>query len=189
MDLRKAGSNRGIAGEIRTGKKVAIIGSGPSGLGLCRATKLCRSLGLLFTSALIVSVDCLMYGIPNMKLDKAYRPTPCRSHVCRGCQIHHEHRGRPRFIRAEKLKAEFDAIVLCCGATKARDLPIPGRELDGIHFAMDFLHFEYQEPARFSITKTVDYISAKDKECDRRGGRVTPALIASVHRCDTGAKA
>jgi glutamate synthase (NADPH) small chain len=72
-------------------------------------------------------------------------------------------------IPAAKLKDEFDAIVLCCGATKARDLPLPGRELDGIHFAMEFLHANTKSLLD-SNHKDNKYISAKGKHVIVVGG-------------------
>ncbi len=81
-----------------------------------------------------------MYGIPNMKLDKARGAASRRSDGGRracsfvtNCEIGKD-------MPAAKLREEFDAVVLCCGATKPRDLPMEGRELNGIHFAMEFLH-------------------------------------------------
>ncbi len=124
--------------KVRTGKKVAVVGSGPA--GLCAAAQLNKA-GHLVT--VFERADrpggLLMYGIPNMKLDKnevvlrrikqleAEGVTfTCNTDVGKN-------------YPAEKLLKEFDAVVLATGATKPRDLPIDGRNLKGIHFAMDFL--------------------------------------------------
>jgi glutamate synthase (NADPH/NADH) small chain len=122
----------------RTGKKVAVVGSGPA--GLCAAAQLNKA-GHLVT--VFERADrpggLLMYGIPNMKLDK-------QEVVLR--RIKQMEDEGIKFVcntevgknyPAEKLLKEFDAVILATGATKPRDLPIPGRELKGIHFAMDFL--------------------------------------------------
>jgi glutamate synthase (NADPH/NADH) small chain len=123
----------------RTGKKVAVIGSGPA--GLCAAAQLNRAghTVTVFERADRVG-GLLMYGIPNMKLDK-------RLVVQRRIDLMAKE--GVEFVTntevgvnypAEKLLKEFDAIVLCTGATKPRDLPIEGRSLKGVHFAMEFLH-------------------------------------------------
>ena len=122
----------------RTGKKVAVVGSGPA--GLCAAAQLNR-VGHAVT--VFERADrpggLLMYGIPNMKLDKE------KIVIRRLQQMEAE---GVTFVNntevgvnypAEKLVKEFDATVICTGATKARDLPIEGRNLKGVHFAMDFL--------------------------------------------------
>src|SRR6266498_2877137 len=122
----------------RTGRKVAVVGSGPA--GLCAAAQLNRA---GHTVTVFERADrpggLLMYGIPNMKLDK-------EQVVLR--RLKNMEKEGIRFVcnteiggnlPAEKLLKEFDATVLCTGATKPRDLPVEGRDLKGIHFAMDFL--------------------------------------------------
>jgi glutamate synthase (NADPH/NADH) small chain len=122
----------------RTGKKVAVIGSGPA--GLCAAAQLNKA-GHLVT--VFERADrpggLLMYGIPNMKLDKEQvvlrrikqMEAEGITFVC-NTEV-------GKNYPAEKLLKGFDAVVLATGATKPRDLPIEGRQLKGIHFAMDFL--------------------------------------------------
>src|SRR4030095_7522965 len=122
----------------RTGNKVAVVGSGPA--GLCAAAQLNRA-GHAVT--VYERADrpggLLMYGIPNMKLDK-------KEVVMRRLDILMKEGVEfvcntevGREITARQLMDGFDAIVLCTGATKPRDLPIEGRHLQGVHFAMDFL--------------------------------------------------
>ncbi len=122
----------------RTGKKVAIVGSGPA--GLCAAAQL-NTAGHWVT--VFERADrpggLLMYGIPNMKLDK-------EKVVLRRLQLLEQEGVKfvcntevGKDLPAEQLMQEFDAVVLCTGATRPRDLPISGRELQGIHFAMEFL--------------------------------------------------
>jgi glutamate synthase (NADPH/NADH) small chain len=122
---------------FRTGKKVAIVGSGPSGLACAAQLNRAGHLVTVFERADRIG-GLLTYGIPNMKLDKniVQRRVDLLSSegvsFVTGVEI-----GKEK--SAEELRQEFDAIVLCGGATKPRDLPIKGRELKGIHFAMEFL--------------------------------------------------
>jgi glutamate synthase (NADPH/NADH) small chain len=122
----------------RTGKKVAVIGSGPAGLTAAAQLNKAGHLVTVFERADRPG-GLLMYGIPNMKLDK-------KEVVLRRIALLEAEGVEFRCgvtvgtdVSAEQLKADFDAVVICTGATKPRDLPIPGRELGGIHFAMDFL--------------------------------------------------
>lgn len=120
-----------------TGKTVAVVGSGPSGLACAdQLNKAGHKVAVFEREDKIGGL--LMYGIPNMKLDKRivqrridlmaregidFRP---------GCEV-------GKNISVGELHKEFSAVVLCCGSTRPRDLDIPGRDLDGVHFAMDFL--------------------------------------------------
>jgi glutamate synthase (NADPH/NADH) small chain len=123
--------------EQRTGKKVAVVGSGPA--GLCAAAQLNRA-GHWVT--VFERADrpggLLMYGIPNMKLDKvrvAMRIQQMKAEgVTFSCNTEIGRNHAPA-----KLLEDFDALVLATGAARPRDLPVEGRELQGIHFAMDFL--------------------------------------------------
>jgi glutamate synthase (NADPH) small chain len=123
--------------EVRTGKKVAVVGSGPSGLAAAAQLNKAGHWVTVFERADRVG-GLLMYGIPNMKLDKKYVQRRVDLLEAEGITfITGAHVGVNYPI--DKLQEEFDAIVLCGGATKGRDLPIEGRELNGIHLAMEFL--------------------------------------------------
>ncbi len=122
----------------RTGKKVAVIGSGPSGLACAAQLNKAGHWVTVFERADRIG-GLLMYGIPNMKLDKenvVQRRVDLMAAegvtFVTNCEI-----GKDR--TTQQLKDEFDAVVYCVGATKPRDLPIEGRNLTGIHYAMDFL--------------------------------------------------
>ena len=153
--------------KVRTGKKVAVIGSGPA--GLCAAAQLNKA-GHLVT--VFERADrpggLLMYGIPNMKLDK-------EQVVLR--RIQQLEAEGIKFLcntevganyPAEKLLKEFDAVILATGATKPRDLPIEGRNLKGIHFAMDFLTANTR--SLLDKHKNGNYISAEGKDVIVIGG-------------------
>ncbi|MEW9702123.1 glutamate synthase subunit beta [Paenibacillus sp. SI8] len=123
--------------EVRTGKKVAVVGSGPSGLAAAAQLNKAGHWVTVFERADRVG-GLLMYGIPNMKLDKKYVQRRVDLLEAEGITfVTGAHVGVNYPI--EKLQEEFDAIVLCGGATKGRDLPIEGRELSGVHLAMEFL--------------------------------------------------
>jgi glutamate synthase (NADPH) small chain len=151
----------------RTGKKVAVIGSGPA--GLCAAAQLNKA-GHLVT--VYERADrpggLLMYGIPNMKLDK-------KQVVLRRLEVLEQEGVNfvcntevGKDVSTENLLKEFDAVVLCTGATKPRDLPIEGRNLNGIRFAMEFLTANTQ--AVLDGQPNEDYISAAGKDVVIIGG-------------------
>jgi glutamate synthase (NADPH) small chain len=150
----------------RTGKKVAVVGSGPAGLSAAAQLNKAGHGVTVFERADLPG-GLLMYGIPNMKLDK-------RAVVMRRIKLM-EAEG-VRFVcnaevggsdyPVEKLRQEFDAVVLATGATVPRDLPIEGRSLKGIHFAMDFLTANTKAVLNGGATP----ISAKGKDVIIIGG-------------------
>ncbi|GAP22153.1 glutamate synthase subunit beta [Leptolinea tardivitalis] len=121
----------------RTGQKVAVVGSGPSGLACADLLNRAGHSVTVFERADRVG-GLLMYGIPNMKLDKSILKRRVDLMSAEGIEfVTRTEVGRN--LPAEKLLIDFDAAVLCCGATKPRDLPVEGRQLKGVHFAMEFL--------------------------------------------------
>ena len=149
----------------RTGKKVAVVGSGPAGLSAAAQLNRAGHWVTVFERADRPG-GLLMYGIPNMKLDKEkvvrrrIRQMEREGVAFRcNCEVGKD-------VPAAQLLSEFDAVVLCTGATKPRDLPIEGRSLKGIHFAMEFLHGN----TKAVLDKTAPPISAEGKDVIIIGG-------------------
>lgn len=121
----------------RTGKKVAIVGSGPAGLAAADQLNQAGHSVTVFERADRIG-GLLMYGIPSMKLEKEVVERRVQLLAEEGIQfVTNTEIGKD--ITAEQLKADFDSVILCTGAQKQRDLVMEGRELEGIHFAMDYL--------------------------------------------------
>ncbi len=121
----------------RTGKKVAVIGSGPSGLASAAQLNIAGHFVTVFERADEVG-GLLRYGIPDFKLDKGVLER--RVNIMKEEGIVFKTKSNiGENVKVAQLQEEFDAIVLCGGSTIPRDLPIPGRNLKGVHFAMDFL--------------------------------------------------
>jgi glutamate synthase (NADPH/NADH) small chain len=151
----------------RTGKKVAIIGSGPAGLSAAAQLNKAGHWVTVYERADRPG-GLLMYGIPNMKLDKEgvvlrrlnVLEAEGVTFVC-NTEV-----GKDLLV--ETLLKDFDAVILCTGATKPRDLPIEGRSLQGIHFAMDFLTANTK--AILDRGQKEDFISAEGKDVVIIGG-------------------
>ncbi|MGF1578413.1 MAG: glutamate synthase subunit beta [Gemmataceae bacterium] len=153
--------------EQRTGKKIAVVGSGPAGLAAADQLNKAGHEVTVFERADRIG-GLLTYGIPNMKLDKDIVQRRVELMEAEGVKFLTRHEVGTNYP-TKKLRAEFDAVLLCLGATKARDLPIEGRELKGIHFAMEFLHANTKS---LTDSKLSDgkYISASDKDVIVIGG-------------------
>ena len=123
--------------KVRSGKKVAVIGSGPSGLAAADClNKRGHSVTVFEKSDRIGGL--LMYGIPNMKLDKSVidRKVGIMREEGIVFNVNSDVGGT---VKAEDILRDFDAVILCCGANEARDINVPGRDCEGIYFAVDFL--------------------------------------------------
>ena len=164
----------------RTGKKVAVVGSGPAGLAAAQQLNRAGHWVTVFERDHYIG-GLLTLGIPDFKLDKsivrrrvdlmAEEGVDFRTGVAVGVDY-----------MAEQLLAEFDAVCLTCGSTEPRELPVPGRELDGIHPAMDYL----TQQNRLLAGETIDpaeRISAEGKRVVILGGGDTGAdCLGTAHR-------
>jgi glutamate synthase (NADPH/NADH) small chain len=168
---------------VRTNKQVAVIGSGPAGLACAAELNRDGHFVTVFERADRAG-GLLMYGIPNMKLDKTLVQRRIDLMAAEGVQfVTKTEVGRDYYT--DQLLENFDAIVLCGGATKARDLAVENRDLGGIHFAMEFLHANTKSLID-SNHHDGNYISAKDKDVIVIGGGDTGAdcvATALRHGC------
>jgi glutamate synthase (NADPH) small chain len=153
--------------EMRTGKKVAVVGSGPAGLACAAQLNRAGHTVTVYERADRIG-GLLMYGIPNMKLDKEVVQRRVDILAAEGI-VFKTGVEVGREIKADDLKAAFDAVVLTTGATKPRDLPVEGRPLKGIYFAMEFLHANTKSLLDSNLQDGLN-ISAKGKKVIVIGG-------------------
>jgi glutamate synthase (NADPH/NADH) small chain len=167
----------------RTGKRVAVVGSGPAGLACAAQLNKAGHWVTVFERDDRIG-GLLMYGIPNPHLDKTIVQRRIDLLAEEGIKfVTNTEVGKD--YPADQLLKEFDAVVLCCGATKPRDLPIPGRELRGIHFAMEFLRANTKSLLDSNL-QDGNYISARGKDVIviGAGDTGTDCVATSVrHEC------
>ena len=144
----------------RTGKKVAIVGSGPAGLAAAVQLNLAGHAVTVFERDDEIG-GLLRYGIPDFKLDKQVVIRRIKLMEEEGTRfVTHTNVGVD--ISVQQLREEFDAIVLCGGSTVPRDLPIPGRNLNGIHFAMNFLTQQNRRVSDKKVKETDIFATGKN---------------------------
>ncbi|XVF53410.1 hypothetical protein PTKIN_Ptkin05aG0097500 [Pterospermum kingtungense] len=154
----------------RTGKSVAIVGSGPAGLAAAdQLNKMGHSVTVYERADRIGGL--MMYGVPNMKTDKVdVVQRRVNLMADEGIKfVVNANVGFDPSYSVDRLREENDAIVLAVGATKPRDLPVPGRDLSGVHFAMEFLHANTKSLLDSNL-RDGNHISAKGKKVVVIGG-------------------
>ncbi len=151
----------------RTGKRVAIIGSGPAGLAAAQQLARVGHKVIVFERQERIG-GLLRFGIPDFKLDKKLIDRRVSQMMSEGVKFR-THVNVGVDIPASDLVRDFDAVVLTGGSEKPRDLDVPGRDLEGIHFAMDFLRSNTRRVQGLS-TSDEDFISAEGKHVVVIGG-------------------
>ena len=164
----------------RTWKKVAIVGSGPAGLAAADQLNRAGHSVTVFEKADRIG-GLLRYGIPEFKMEKRHLTRRLELMEAEGVIF------RPNVnvgvdVAMARLRADYDAVLLAGGAGQPRDLPVPGRELTGIHFAMDYLTLSNRRCEGDAIDDR-DFITAKDKHVIIIGGGDTGAdCLGTAHR-------
>jgi glutamate synthase (NADPH/NADH) small chain len=164
----------------RTGKKVAVVGSGPAGLACAAQLNKAGHLVTVFERDDRIG-GLLRYGIPEFKMEK--RLLNRRLELLEEEGVQFVTRASIGVnISMDDLRNEFGALVLCCGATASRDLELPGRELKGIHLAMEYLPMQNRK-CEGDILPDEKFISAKNRRVIILGGGDTGAdCLGTVHR-------
>jgi glutamate synthase (NADPH) small chain len=164
----------------RSGKRIAVVGSGPAGLAAADQLNKAGHWVTVFERADRIG-GLLRYGIPEFKMEK--RVLERRLAIMEGEGVKFRANANVGTgIPADELRREFDAVVLCGGATVPRDLPIPGRQLSGIHFAMDYLTQQNRRCEGDDLGST-PLITAAGKRIVIIGGGDTGAdCLGTTHR-------
>jgi glutamate synthase (NADPH) small chain len=165
---------------LRTGKKVAVVGSGPAGLAAADQLNKAGHLVTVFERADRIG-GLMRYGIPEFKMEKNVLNRRLKL-MEQGGIVFRTSANVGVNVKVDDLKKDFDAILLAGGATAPRDLPIPGRELKGIHFAMDYLPLQNKRCEGDSIDDS-QFITAAGKRVVIIGGGDTGAdCLGTAHR-------
>jgi glutamate synthase (NADPH) small chain len=165
---------------VRTGKKVAVVGSGPAGLAAAQQLNRAGHWVTVFERADRIG-GLLRYGIPEFKMEK--RVLDRRLDLLHKEGIRFQTNANVGVnLPLEKLRREFDALLLAGGATLPRDLTVPGRELGGIHFAMEYLTLQNRR-CQDEVIPDAEFLTAQGKRVVIIGGGDTGAdCLGTVHR-------
>jgi glutamate synthase (NADPH/NADH) small chain len=166
--------------KFRSGKKVAIVGSGPAGLAAAQQLNRAGHWVTVYEKADRVG-GLLRYGIPEFKMEKRIVDRRLEQMEAEGVRfVANAHVGRS--LPVEDLQREFDAILLAGGAEVPRDLNVPGRELKGIHFAMDFLPQANKRSAGDVLDPSLDILATGKRVIIIGGGDTGADCLGTVHR-------
>jgi glutamate synthase (NADPH/NADH) small chain len=164
----------------RSGKRVAVVGSGPAGLAAAQQLNRAGHHVTLFEKQDRVG-GLLRYGIPDFKLEKWTVDRRVEVMVAEGVEIRTGvHVGRD--VSGQDLLREYDAVLLTGGAEAPRDLPVPGRDLDGIHFAMDFLEQQNRRVAGDAVPVAGSILATGKNVLVLGGGDTGSDCIGTSHR-------
>lgn len=164
---------------VKTGKRVAVVGSGPAGLAAAQQLARAGHSVTVYEKADRIG-GLLRYGIPDFKMEKWVIDRRLDQMKAEGVQFETSvNVGED--VTGEDLARQFDAICLALGAEQPRDLPVPGRELNGVHFAMEYLIQQNKSNAGDSLS--VEQITAKGKKVIIIGGGDTGSdCLGTAHR-------
>jgi len=176
----KEGIIRARRPRVRTGKAVAVVGSGPAGMAAAAQLNQAGHWVTVFERADRIG-GLLRYGIPEFKMEKIVLDR--RLNMMREEGIMFRTNANVGVnVSVDELKRDFDSILLAGGSTAPRDLPVPGRDLKGIHFAMDYLPLQNKRCEGDTIADS-EFLSAKDKRVVIIGGGDTGAdCLGTAHR-------
>jgi glutamate synthase (NADPH/NADH) small chain len=164
----------------RTGKKVAVVGSGPAGMAAAQQLNRAGHTVTLFERDDRIG-GLLTYGIPDFKMEKSLVERRVQQMTAEGV-IFRTSVDVGREFSADQLRSEFDAVVICIGSRKPRDLEVPGRELSGIHFAMDFLTQQNKRVAGDTVPEEGALLATGKNVVVIGGGDTGSDCIGTSHR-------
>jgi len=174
------GTVRPMRPEVRTGRSVAVVGSGPAGLAAAQQLSRAGHTVTVFEKADRVG-GLLRYGIPDFKLEKQLIDRRVEQMRDEGVSFQTGvHVGKD--LSTSDLRKNFDAVLICTGSEHPRDLPVPGRELEGVHFAMDFLPLQNKRNAGDSLPADCDIMATDKNVVILGGGDTGPDCVGTSHR-------